>query len=118
MIAIHHDANLTPGDKPMGEKIMTLHPQGLNGVRIERSKYEQVRRAIIQALRENSSLTFKELTRAVEQELTGQFDGSLGWYCTTVKLDLEARGEILCSRDGSRQQTIHMAGRSQEGAGN
>ena len=102
----------------MREKIMTLHPQGLNGVRIERSKYGRVRQAIIQALRENSPLTFKELTRAVEQELTGQFNGSIGWYCTTVKLDLEARGEISCSRDGNRQQTIRMAGQSQEGAGN
>ncbi len=93
----------------MGEKIMTLHPQGLNGVRIERSKYEQVRWAIIQALQENSSLTFKELTRAVEQELTGQFDGSISWYCTTVKLDLEARREISCSRGHARQQTIQLA---------
>jgi hypothetical protein len=102
----------------MGEKILTLHPQGLNGVRIESSKYDQVRLAILQALQENGSLTFKDLTKNVEQKLTGQFDGSIGWYCTTVKLDLEARGEISCSRERGRQQTIQLTLQNKEGAGN
>lgn len=93
----------------MGEKILTLHPQELNGVRIERSKYDQVRQAIFEALQANGSLTFKDLTKAVEQKLTGQFDGSISWYCTTVKLDLEARREISCSRGRGRQQTIQLA---------
>lgn len=93
----------------MGDKILTLHPQGLNGVRIERSKYNQVRQAIFEALQTNGSMTFKDLTKAVEQKLTGQFDGSISWYCTTVKLDLEARREILCSRGHGRQQTIQLS---------
>jgi hypothetical protein len=34
------------------------------------------------------------LSRAVEKEVNGNFEGSVTWYVTTVKLDLEARGQI------------------------
>ena len=35
-----------------------------------------------------------KLTRAVEKEVDGKFEGSVTWYVTTVKLDMEARGEV------------------------
>jgi hypothetical protein len=34
------------------------------------------------------------LSQAVEKEVRGKFDGSVMWYVTTVKLDMEARGEV------------------------
>lgn len=34
----------------------------------------------------------KDLTEEVRHKLAGHFDGSISWYVTTVKLDLEARG--------------------------
>jgi hypothetical protein len=34
------------------------------------------------------------LSRAVEKEVNGTFEGSVNWYVTTVKLDLEARGTV------------------------
>lgn len=39
-------------------------------------------------------LTFKDLLTEVKQELEASFEGSVSWVVTTVKLDLEARGEI------------------------
>ena len=78
----------------MEEKIMTLHPQGKSGVNISKKKYETVRIAIQDALRTQPGMTFKELTEEVRQKLEGSFDGSISWYVTTVKLDLEARGII------------------------
>jgi hypothetical protein len=30
----------------------------------------------------------------VEKEVRGKFEGSVMWYVTTVKLDLEARGDV------------------------
>ena len=78
----------------MTKKIMTLHPAGKAGVNIEKQKYDVVREAIILSLREHGTLTFGDLTAEVRQRLEGVFAGSISWYVTTVKLDLEARGEI------------------------
>jgi hypothetical protein len=92
----------------MTQKIMTKHPQGLQGVNIDQAKYEQMREAIVASLDERNPLTFKQLSQAVKQKLEDRFDGSIGWYCTTVKLDLEARGVIECLRQGRGGQKIRL----------
>lgn len=92
----------------MTQKIMTKHPQGRQGVNISQAKYEQMREAIVASLGESNPTTFKQLSQAVEQKLEGRFDGSIGWYYTTVKLDLEARGVIACTREGKDGQEIRL----------
>ncbi len=73
----------TPGKKP---------------TRIERWKYEAVRRAILAALDgHHDGVPFRELAQRVKPHLSPDELarlGSLGWYTTTVKLDLEVKGEI------------------------
>ena len=76
------------------EKIMTLHPEGKQGVNIDRFKYDQMKNAICEVLEKNDLLTFKALSLELSQRLSGKFDGSIMWYYTTVKLDLEARNII------------------------
>lgn len=76
------------------EKILTLHPQGKQGTNISKAKYEQMRDEIVQALKAEPDQTFFGLIDVVGQRLDGRFDGSIGWYFTTVKLDLEARGIV------------------------
>lgn len=76
------------------DRILTLHPQGKQGVNIDREKYGAVRRAIMEAIRAQGEMPFADLADAVGQRLPPDFDGSVGWYTTTVKLDLEARGLI------------------------
>lgn len=78
----------------MKDTIRTLHPEKKHGVNISREKYEMIRREILSVLRSHKEMTFSNLSRAVEREMKGRFDGSVTWYVTTVKLDLEARGEI------------------------
>jgi hypothetical protein len=73
---------------------MTLHPAGKHGVNISRDKYTQVKTVILTIISSHGELTFKELLRLGKIELSGKFDGSIPWYLTTVKLDLEARGMI------------------------
>lgn len=73
---------------------MTKHPRGLNGVNVERAKYDAMRAAILETLHKKGALTFNELVDAVYRKLDGKFDGSISWYATTVKLDLEARKQI------------------------
>jgi hypothetical protein len=77
----------------MEEKILTLHPQGKRGVNISRSKYETMKKTILEILGKEE-LTHAELTAAVERKLKGNFDGSIPWYMEGTKLDLEARGTI------------------------
>lgn len=78
----------------MRERIRTLHPEKKQGVNISREKYEMIRSAILCVLQKEKEITFMNLSRAVEKEVNGNFEGSVTWYVTTVKLDMEARGEI------------------------
>jgi hypothetical protein len=80
----------------MNESILTLHPEGKQGVCIARRKYQLVRSAIIEAINCNGPLTFRELMDTVTHSLVGRFYGSIPWYVTIVKRDLEARHEIEC----------------------
>ena len=76
------------------EKIMTLHPQGKNGVNILKRRYDQIKVFILQTIEENNEISFEDLTDLAVKNLTNKFDGKVIWYIVTVKLDLEARGII------------------------
>ena len=75
-------------------KITTRHPEGKSGVRISKAKYDLVRRAILESLDADPPITFARLIEEVAAKLAGAFEGSVSWYVTTVKLDMEARREI------------------------
>ncbi len=78
-----------------GEFTFAVNPDSAKqGVRISRAKYDIVRAAILENLRAYGAMTFTQLGALVEDQLQRDFDGSIMWYYTTVKLDLEARGEI------------------------
>ena len=79
----------------MNEKILTLHPAGKSGVRIDRAKYDAVRAALEAVVTAGVELPHAELTRGVAKVLHNRFDGSIPWYTETVKLDLEARGVLV-----------------------
>lgn len=77
------------------EFITTVRPEpGKQGARMEKAKYDLVRNAILKNLRAYGALSFARLGNLLEEQLLKSFDGSVMWYFTTVKLDLEARGEI------------------------
>ena len=87
------------------QKIKTKHPDSSkNGVNISRQKYEQVREAIVLSLREEGQMTFTELGSSVSTKLEGNIEGAVGWYYTTVKLDLEARGILERVGKGTPQR--------------
>lgn len=91
------------------DTILTLHPDpAKKGVNISQAKYDAVRRAILHTLEERGEMSFAELGRAVETALAGSFEGSVMWYYTTVKLDLEARGELQ-RVPGRRPQRVRLA---------
>ena len=92
----------------MKAKIRTLHPEKKQGVNISKEKYDIIRNAILCVLQTQKEITFMNLSRAVEKEVNGKFDGSVTWYVTTVKLDMEARGEIK-RVPSSRPQLVKLA---------
>ena len=92
----------------MRDLVKTLHPEKKQGVNISREKYDTIRKAIMSELRSNKEMTFMKLSRAVEKEVRGKFEGSVMWYVTTVKLDLEARGEVK-RVPNSRPQLVRLA---------
>jgi hypothetical protein len=90
------------------ERIQTRNPdKNKQGVNIDRAKYETMKDAITSVLRAKGEMTFDDLARAVEKKLHGKFDGSIRWYFTTVKLDLEAR-RMLQRVPGSSPQRIQL----------
>ena len=91
----------------MKETIRTLHPEKKQGVNISREKYDIIRKAILSALHKQKEISFMNLSRAVEKEVNGSFEGSVTWYVTTVKLDLEARG-LIKRVPHSRPQLIRL----------
>ena len=84
---------------------------GRQGTRILKWKYALVRKAILQALRESGgSLEYRELPAAVAERLSAAERkrlGSVSWYTTTVKLDMEVRGEIRRT-PGARPQRLEL----------
>lgn len=89
------------------EKILTLHPQGKNGVNISKAKYDQVRRVILAVITEEQPIAFTEMFNLANDILKEEsFDGKPGWYVTTVKLDLEARKVIERVQKTSPHQLV------------
>lgn len=81
------------------ERVQTKHPEkGKSGPRIEKAKYDAFRRAILRAVpRSKAGIPFRDLSDKVASILPKTLLGTVGsvtWYTVTVKLDLEARGEI------------------------
>ena len=70
---------------------------------IARSFYDPVRAAILEAIDEAGTLPLADLRAEVERRTPAELwaDASVGWYTTTVKLDLEAKGLLL--KEGSPQ---------------
>ena len=96
------------------ERVEALHPDPKKkGTRISKEMYEAIREAILDAVPgEEPGLRFMDLSREVEQRAPERLFGnaSVGWYTTTVKLDLEARG-LIKRVPGVSPQRLVRAGR-------
>ncbi|MFN8418834.1 MAG: hypothetical protein U0528_06280 [Anaerolineae bacterium] len=103
-------SNLSGADA-VNETIMTLHPDSTKvGVNMSRATYDLVRQTILEVMQERGEVTFRELFDNVIARLSGNFEGAVGWYATTVKLDMEARGEIVrVAGDQGAPQRLKLA---------
>jgi len=85
----------TPGKKP---------------TRIARAKFDALRRAILAVVpSKGEGVLFTDLTGLVEPKLAPEVRagiGSLMWYVTVVKLEMEVRGEIRRVPDAVPQRLV------------
>ena len=85
---------------------------GKQPTRIDRWKFDTVRRAILAVLpRKGEGALFTDLTGLVKKELASDELAKLGapkWYVTTVKLELEVRGEIRRVKDATPQRLLRI----------
>ncbi|KXK14997.1 MAG: hypothetical protein UZ15_CFX003002955 [Chloroflexi bacterium OLB15] len=61
---------------------------------IDRAKYQKVHDAIVATLKEHGPASIIELFEGVKAHLPADFKGPVQWYTFSVKLDMEARGEL------------------------
>jgi len=93
------------------ERITMMNPNtGRDDTRIRVAMYEPVKAAILGALTEKGEVAFKDLRAEVEHRTPAELweNASPGWYTTTVKLDLEARG-LIERIAGVRPQTVRLS---------
>ena len=88
----------------MEDKIQLIHPEGKKAVRINKEKYEILKKEILNALKTKGESTYADMLQYTIDDFTQNkivFEGSLEWYLEWVKLDLEARKEIKRVSDKS-----------------
>ncbi len=96
------------------DKVLCQTPTpGKQPTRIERWKYDLIRSAILSVVPSSEQgVEFRVLPALVEQQIEpGNLSklGSVSWYVTTVKLDLEVNGEIE-RVSGSKPQRLRLPG--------
>jgi hypothetical protein len=104
------------------DKVICRTPTvGKEPTRIDGWKFDTVRRGILAALPEaGDGLAFKELSARVRAHLdpgTLARLGSVSWYTTTVKLELEVRGEVVRTDVRGPQRLRRTVGLEDSGAG-
>lgn len=82
-----------------GEKVVVETPTpGKQPTRIDKWKYDLVHNAILAVVpADENGVEFSQLAQLVEAHLSPadlEKLGSVSWYTTTVKLDMEVKGEI------------------------
>lgn len=92
------------------EKVLCENPvREKKPIRIDRWKYDAVHKAILSSLsRKGEGTLFSDLASHVKSRLASDVRdriGSVEWYTTTVKLDMEAKGEVRRVK-GTRPQRL------------
>lgn len=91
----------------METTIQLIHPAGKKAVSMNKGKYDIVKRSLLDRLRSGGGATHKEILQAINDDFAingTKFEGAVEWHMEWVKLDLEARREII--RIGNRSPVV------------
>lgn len=84
----------------METKIQLLHPLGKKAVNMTTAKYDKMKAAIMNAFPDDNEVDHTRILQSVHEYFDKnsiKFEGSVDWHFEWVKLDLEARKEIIRS---------------------
>lgn len=80
------------------EMFETLNPDPTKqGTRVTKAHYDSYKEALLKVIpKTQEGIAFSDLSKAVKDHIASDLleNTSAGWWTTTVKLDLEARGLI------------------------
>lgn len=82
-------------------KILTLNPDpNKKGVSIDKTRYDFIRKNILDLLRDEGLMGAVALVNQMDMRLGGdsKVGYSIGWYTTAIRLDLEARSQVVYDR--------------------
>lgn len=83
---------------------------GKKSTRIQKWKYDALHQAILKVVpKGGDGILFKELSSQIEHSLNDEVKenlGSIGWYTTCVKLDMEVKGETHRVNGSTPQRLI------------
>lgn len=75
-------------------QILTMHPKGLKGVNILKSRYNLIKDFILKKVELHKEISYQKSSSLAVDELSSSFESKVVWYIVAVKLDLEARNII------------------------
>ena len=81
----------------MEAKIQLKHPAGKTAIRMDKGKYDSLKKVLLNRLITKGESTHTEILQTITEEFKKnkiKFEGSVEWHLEWVKLDLEARKEI------------------------
>lgn len=95
------------------EMMEALHPDPTkNGTRVTKATYEIYRDALLKVIpTTKDGIQFMDLSKEVAPHVPAEVaeNTSIGWWTTTVKLDLEARG-VVERVPGKGRQRVRRVG--------
>ncbi len=88
----------------METKIQLKHPAGKKAVSMDKAKYAVLKESLLNRLKTKGESTHTEILQTITEDFKKnktKFEGSIEWHMEWVKLDLEARKEIIRIGDKS-----------------
>ena len=82
----------------METKIQLRHPAGKKAISMDIEKYNSIKNAVLQCLNSKGESTHAEILQAITEDFKQNqilFEGSVEWHMEWVKLDMEAKKEII-----------------------
>ncbi len=79
------------------EKIQLIYPEGKKAVSMNKAKYDNLKKALLNHLKKKGESTHTEILDAITEYFKKnkiKFEGSIHWHMEWVKLDLEASKTI------------------------